>query len=60
MSINEAVRSLGRLYCFSYLVSLIASSLVSWSYRQEWQLDNLIAVFADVSGASIGIVRVQT
>ena len=29
MSINEAVRSLGRLYCFSYLVSLIASSLVS-------------------------------
>ena len=54
MTANEQLRSLGILYCVSYVVSLAAFSLALWLYWDAWRQDKVFNLLADVASTSAG------
>jgi hypothetical protein len=54
MAVNEQLRSLGILYCISYVVSLAVFSLALWLYWHAWEQGNVIGLLADVASTSAG------
>ena len=55
MTINATLRSLGLVYCVSFLICAASCSAVLWLYWDSWKSDRTIPLLADVFSVSAGI-----